>query len=46
VLNAPNQSVGDAATQLISGWVFLPALRNGEPTAVDALIELSFRRRP
>jgi hypothetical protein len=46
VLNAPNQSVGDAATQLISGWVFLPALRNGEPTAVDALIELSFRSRP
>ena len=46
VLNAPNQSVRDAATQLINGWLFLPALRNGEPIAVDALIELSFRRRP
>jgi hypothetical protein len=45
VLNAPNQSLADAAAQLINGWVFLPALRNGEPVSVDALIELSFRRR-
>jgi hypothetical protein len=45
VLNAPNQSLRDAAAQLINGWVFLPALRNGEPIAVDALIELSVRRR-
>jgi hypothetical protein len=46
VLNAPNQVLQDAAAQLINGWVFLPALRNGEPVAVDALIEISFRRRP
>ena len=46
VLNAPNQPLSDAAAQLINGWVFLPALRNGEPIAVDALIEISYRRRP
>jgi hypothetical protein len=46
VLNAPNQSLADAGAQMINGWVFLPALRNGEPVSVDALIELSFRRRP
>jgi hypothetical protein len=46
VLNAPNQSLTDAATQLINGWVFLPALRNGEPIAVDALIEISYRHKP
>jgi Gram-negative bacterial TonB protein C-terminal len=46
VLNAPDQSLADAAAQLINGWVFLPALRNGEPMTVDALIELSFRRKP
>jgi hypothetical protein len=46
VLNAPNQSLADAAAQLINGWVFLPALRNGEPVSVDALIELNFRHRP
>jgi hypothetical protein len=46
VLNAPSQSLADAATQLINGWVFLPALRNGEPIAVDALIEIDHRRVP
>lgn len=46
VLNAPNQSLQDAATQLINGWVFLPALRNGEPIPVDALIEISYRHKP
>ncbi|SRR5579875_101733 len=46
VLNAPNQSLADAAAQLVSGWVFLPALRNGQPVDVDALIELSYRRKP
>lgn len=46
VLNAPTQALSDAAAQLIGGWVFLPALRNGQPIAVDALIEISYRRKP
>jgi hypothetical protein len=46
VLNAPSQALADAAAQLISGWVFLPALRNGQPIGVDAVIELSYRRKP
>jgi Gram-negative bacterial TonB protein C-terminal len=46
VLNAPSQSLSEAAAQLVSGWAFLPALRNGEPIAVDALIELRYRHKP
>jgi hypothetical protein len=36
----------ETAAKLIAEWAFLPALRNGEPIAVDTLIEISFRHRP
>jgi hypothetical protein len=36
----------EVAAKFIAGWIFLPALRNGEPITVDALIEVHFRPRP
>jgi hypothetical protein len=46
VLSGGDPAAKEAAAKLIAEWVFLPALRNGEPIAVDTLIEISFRRRP
>jgi Gram-negative bacterial TonB protein C-terminal len=46
VLSGGDAAAKEAAAKLIGQWVFLPALRNGEPIAVDTLIEISFRRRP
>jgi Gram-negative bacterial TonB protein C-terminal len=46
VLNGGDQAAKEAAVSLVAEWAFLPALRNGEPIAVDTLIEIRFRRRP
>jgi hypothetical protein len=46
VLGGVDQAVRDAVAKVIAEWVFLPALRNGEPITVDTLIEISFRRKP
>jgi hypothetical protein len=46
VLGAGDQVAKEMAASLIADWLFLPALRNGEPIAVDTLIEISFRRKP
>ncbi len=46
VLSGGDPAAKQAAAKLIAEWMFLPALRNGEPIAVDTLIEISFRRRP
>lgn len=45
VLGGVDQAARDAVTKLIAEWVFLPALRNGEPITVDTLIEINFRRK-
>jgi hypothetical protein len=46
VLGGLDQATRDAVAKLIAEWVFLPALRNGEPITVDTLIEINFRRKP
>jgi Gram-negative bacterial TonB protein C-terminal len=46
VLSGGDPAAKEMAAKLIAEWVFLPALRNGQPIAVDTLIEISFRRRP
>jgi len=46
VLSSMDQAGREAVAKLIAEWVFLPALRNGEPITVDTLIEISFRHRP
>jgi hypothetical protein len=46
VLSGGDEATKEIAAKLIAEWVFLPALRNGEPIAVDTLIEISFRRKP
>jgi hypothetical protein len=46
VLTRGDEAGREAASRLIADWVFLPALRNGEPITVDALIEVRLRPRP
>jgi hypothetical protein len=46
VLGGVDQATRDAIAKLIAEWVFLPALRDGQPIPVDTLIEISFRRKP
>jgi hypothetical protein len=46
VLSGGDEAARQAAATLVTEWAFLPALRNGEPIAVDTLIEIGFRRRP
>jgi hypothetical protein len=46
VLTHGDEAGREAAAKFIADWAFLPALRNGEPIAVDALIEVRFRPRP
>jgi hypothetical protein len=38
-------TAGETASKLIAEWVFLPALRNGEPITVDALIDVRLRSK-
>ena len=45
VLNGADTTLKESAARLLAEWVFLPALRNGEPIPVDTLIEISFRRK-
>jgi len=35
-----------SAQEAVSKWEFEPALRNGQPVEVDALIEVPFRLAP
>ena len=44
VLNGGDRAAKEAAANLVTEWVFLPALRNGQPITVDTLIEINFRR--
>jgi len=46
VLTRGDEAGREAAFKFIADWAFLPALRNGEPITVDALIEVHFRPRP
>jgi Gram-negative bacterial TonB protein C-terminal len=46
VLTRGDEAGREAASKFIADWAFLPALRNGEPITVDALIEVRFRPRP
>ena len=46
VLTQGDEAAREAASSFIADWAFLPALRNGEPIAVDALIEVRLRPRP
>jgi hypothetical protein len=46
VLTRGDQAGREAASRFIADWVFLPALRNGEPITVDALIEFRLLPRP
>ena len=46
VLTGGDQAGSEAALKYIADWVFLPALRNGVPITVDALIEVRLRPRP
>ena len=46
VLSGGDEAARQTAATLVAEWAFLPALRNGEPIAVDTLIEIGFRHRP
>jgi len=46
VLTQGDEAGREAASKFVVDWAFLPALRNGEPITVDALIEVRFRPRP
>jgi hypothetical protein len=46
VLTQGHEAGKEAASKFIADWAFLPALRNGEPITVDALIEVRFRPKP
>jgi hypothetical protein len=46
ILSGGDGAAKEIAAKLIGEWVFLPALRNGEPITVDTLIEISFRHKP
>jgi hypothetical protein len=46
VLTQGDEAGREAASRFIADWAFLPALRNGEPITVDALIEVRLRPRP
>lgn len=46
VLTRGDEAGREATARFIADWAFLPALRNGEPITVDALIEIRFRPRP
>jgi hypothetical protein len=40
-----SESASEAARQLVTTWMFLPALRNNKPLEIDAYIEISFHGR-
>jgi TonB-like protein len=46
VVQCSDETLRARATQTVQQWEFLPALRNGEPVAVDALIDITFRPTP
>ena len=46
VLTRGDEAGREAVSRFIADWAFLPALRNGEPITVDALIEIRLRPRP
>jgi len=45
-IKGPDPTAREMAAKLIEQWAFLPALRNGVPITVDALIDLSIRPKP
>jgi hypothetical protein len=45
VVRCSDEALRATAAQVVQEWEFLPALRNGEPVAVDVLIDISFRSR-
>jgi hypothetical protein len=46
ILKGGDEEANKTAARLIAEWEFLPALSNGKPIPVDALIEISSRLRP
>jgi TonB family protein len=45
VLNTPDERLNAWAVSALAGWKFLPALREGKPVAVEAVVEIPFRAR-
>ncbi len=45
VLNTPDDRLNSWAISALAGWKFLPALREGKPVAVEAVVEIPFRVR-
>jgi TonB family protein len=45
VVRCSDEALRATAAQVVQEWEFLPALRNGEPVAVDVLIDINFRPR-
>ena len=45
VLNSPDDRLNGWAMSALAGWKFQPALRQGKPVAVEAVVEIPFRVR-
>jgi TonB family protein len=43
VLDAPHPALAEAAQQAVSKWIYQPVTLNGEPVAVETLINVRFR---
>jgi len=45
VLKSPDDRLNGWAVSAMAGWKFLPALRDGKPVAVEAVVEIPFQAR-
>lgn len=43
VLSSPDDRLDAYATSALARWKFLPAMKNGKPVAIDAVVEIPFR---
>jgi len=43
VVKSSNEALKPSAAALVEDWDFLPALKNGVPIPVEALVEVTFR---
>ena len=46
VLGSLDERLDANAVRALSGWRFRPGMRNGEPVAIEAVVQIPFRMRP